>query len=186
MCKSILKGRNVPGTDGTYHGTDGTCPRDRRDAHQGCPAKILYVYWFVLSPFRNTLFSWENSHEISTNSELLPARVNYCVVVFLVRQGPFGSLQKHLREAKPGGFQTRVFLSFFRERSRLLSRTLSGLFLVGALNRPRKRKRTNRENPRTIPEQSQENRESPKRDKKRQKRKDKSRPGNPPVWTPPV
>ena len=35
MCKSILKGQNVPGTDGTYHGTNGTCPRDRRDAHQG-------------------------------------------------------------------------------------------------------------------------------------------------------
>ena len=35
MCNSILKGQNVPGTDGTYHGTDGTCPRDRRDAHQG-------------------------------------------------------------------------------------------------------------------------------------------------------
>ena len=34
MCKSILKGQNVPGTDGTYHGTDGTCPRDRRDAHR--------------------------------------------------------------------------------------------------------------------------------------------------------
>ena len=34
-----------------------------------------------------------------------------------------------------------------------MSRTLSGLFLVGALHRPRKRKRTNRENPRTIPEQ---------------------------------
>ena len=34
-----------------------------------------------------------------------------------------------------------------------MSRTLSGLFLVGALNRPRKRKGTNRENPRTIPEQ---------------------------------
>ena len=33
-----------------------------------------------------------------------------------------------------------------------MSRTLSGLFLIGALNRPRKRKRTNRENPRTIPE----------------------------------
>ena len=32
-------------------------------------------------------------------------------------------------------------------------RALSGLFLVGALNRPRKRKKTNRENPRTIPEQ---------------------------------
>ena len=35
MCKSILKGQNVPGTDGTYQGTDGTCPRNRRDAHQG-------------------------------------------------------------------------------------------------------------------------------------------------------
>ena len=34
-----------------------------------------------------------------------------------------------------------------------MSRTLSGLFLVGALNRPRKRKGTNRENPRTLPEQ---------------------------------
>ena len=37
-----------------------------------------------------------------------------------------------------------------------MSRTLSGLFLVGALliiDRPRKRKRTNRGNPRTIPEQ---------------------------------
>ena len=34
-----------------------------------------------------------------------------------------------------------------------MSRTLSGLFLVGALNRPRKRNGTNRENPRTIPEQ---------------------------------
>ena len=33
-----------------------------------------------------------------------------------------------------------------------MSRTLSGLFLVGALNRPRKRKRTDRENPRTIPD----------------------------------
>ena len=30
----------------------------------------------------------------------------------------------------------------------IVSRTLSGLFLVGAVNRPRKRKRTNRENPR--------------------------------------
>ena len=34
-----------------------------------------------------------------------------------------------------------------------MSRTLSGLFLVGALNRPRKRKGTNQENSRTIPEQ---------------------------------
>ena len=34
-----------------------------------------------------------------------------------------------------------------------MSRTLSGLFLVGANNRPRKRKRTNRENPRRVPGQ---------------------------------
>ena len=34
-----------------------------------------------------------------------------------------------------------------------MSQTLSGLFLVGALNRPRKRKRTNRENPRRVPGQ---------------------------------
>ena len=34
-----------------------------------------------------------------------------------------------------------------------MSRTLSGLFLVGAVNRPRKRKRTNRENPRRVPGQ---------------------------------
>ena len=57
-----------------------------------------------------------------------------------------------MREAKPGGFQTRVFPTFLR-KVQIVSRTLSGLFLVGALNRPRKRKRTNRENPRSIPEQ---------------------------------
>ena len=57
MCKSILKGQNVPGTDGTYHGTDGTCPRDRRDAHRGCPAKILYVYCFFFFPNSEAKFS---------------------------------------------------------------------------------------------------------------------------------
>ena len=49
MCKSILKGQNVPGTDGTYHGTDGTCPRDRRDAHQGVSRQnclCLLVFFF--------------------------------------------------------------------------------------------------------------------------------------------
>ena len=57
-----------------------------------------------------------------------------------------------------------------------MSRTLSGLFLVGALNRPRKRKRTNRENPRTIPEQigkipekSGKSQKVPKRTKKDKK-----------------
>ena len=49
--------------------------------------------------------------------------------------------------SKPGCFP------LFSGKVQIVSRTLSGLFLVGALNRPRKRKRTNRENPRTIPEQ---------------------------------
>ena len=47
----------------------------------------------------------------------------------------------------PGGFP------LFSGKVQIVSRTLSGLFLVGALNRPRKRKRTNRENPRRVPEQ---------------------------------
>ena len=49
--------------------------------------------------------------------------------------------------SKPGCFP------LFSGQVQIVSRTLSGQFLVGALNRPRKRKRTNRENPRTIPEQ---------------------------------
>ena len=49
--------------------------------------------------------------------------------------------------SKPGCFP------LFSGKVQIVSRTLSGLFLVGALNRPRKRKRTNRENPRTIPAQ---------------------------------
>ena len=85
--------------------------------------------------------------------------------------------------SKPGCFP------LFSGMVQIVSRTLSGLFLAGALNRPRKRKGTNRENPRTIPEQIgkkiPENRESPKKDEKGQKRKDKSRSGNPPVWNPP-
>ena len=92
-----------------------------------------------------------------------------------------------LREAKPGGFQTRVF-PIFSGKVQIVSRTLSGLFLVGALKRPRKRKRTNRENPRTIPEQIgkiPEKSGKSKKDKKGQKRKDKSRSRNPPLLKPP-
>ena len=59
----------------------------------------------------------------------------------------------YLREAKLGGFQTRGGFPLFSGKVQIVSWTLSGLFLVGSLNRPRKRKMTNRENPRTIPEQ---------------------------------
>ena len=76
-----------------------------------------------------------------------------------------------------------------------MSRTLSGLFLVGAVNRPRtgnspKSPRTNRENPGKIgkgqkrTKKDQKGQKRTKKDKKGQKRKDKSRSGNPPVWRP--
>ena len=72
--------------------------------------------------------------------------------------------------SKPGCFP------LFSGKVQIVSRTLSGLFLVGALDRPRKRKRTNRENPRTIPEQigkiPEKSEKSPKRTKK-DKRKEK-------------
>ena len=59
----------------------------------------------------------------------------------------------------------------------IVSRTLSGLFLVGALNRPRKRKRTNRENPRTIHEQSGKIQEKSGKSQKGQKRTKKDKKG---------
>ena len=63
-----------------------------------------------------------------------------------------------------------------------MSRTLSGLFLVGALNRLRKRKRTNRENPQTIPAQIGKIPEKSRKSEKGQKRKES---GKPPFETPP-
>ena len=69
-----------------------------------------------------------------------------------------------------------------------MSRTLSGLFLVGALNRPRKRKRTNRENPRTIPEQIGKIPEKSGKSQKGQKRTKKEgqvQIGKPPRLKPP-
>ena len=46
-----------------------------------------------------------------------------------------------LSEAKPGGVPNPGVSLFFLGKVQIVSRTLSGLFLVGALNRPRKRKR---------------------------------------------
>ena len=62
------------------------------------------------------------------------------------------SFTYEMREAKPGGFQTGGFPTF-SGKVQIVSRTLSGLSLVGALDRPRKRKRTNQDNLQTIPEQ---------------------------------
>ena len=69
-----------------------------------------------------------------------------------------------------------------------MSQTLSGLFLVGAIHRPRKRKRTNRENPRTIPEQIRKiSKKSGKSQKGRKRRKKEGQVqiGKPPRLKPP-
>ena len=86
-----------------------------------------------------------------------------------------------LREAKPGGFQTGGFPTFFGKSPGWVADP--GLFPVGALNRPRKRKGTNRENPRTIPEQigkipekSGKSQKGQERTKKGQKNPDREAP----------
>ena len=70
-----------------------------------------------------------------------------------------------------------------------MSQTLSGLFLVGAVNRPRKRKRTNRENPRRVPGQigkipKKKKGKVPKRTK-RTKKEGQVQIGKPPRLEPP-
>ena len=49
MWKFTFKGQKVRGTDGTDDGTDGTCPRDRRDTNQGVSRQnslCLLVFFF--------------------------------------------------------------------------------------------------------------------------------------------
>ena len=58
-----------------------------------------------------------------------------------------------LGEAKPGGVSKPGGVPTFSGKVQIVLRTVSGPFLVGAVNRPRKRKRTNRENPRRVPGQ---------------------------------
>ena len=82
--------------------------------------------------------------------------------------------------SKPGGFP------LFSGKVQIVSRTLSGLFLIGAVNRLSKGKRTNRENPRRVPEQIGKIPEKSGKSQKGQKRTTKSRSGNPPVCNPPV
>ena len=104
-----------------------------------------YWAWNVCSLGR---FESERASEDGVGRDLPPFVVSLCLLVFV-----FIFYQcLSLGEAKLGGFQTGGFPTFFG-KVQIVSRTLSGLFLVGALNRPRKRKGTNRENPRTIPEQ---------------------------------
>ena len=49
MWKFTFKGQNVRGTDRTDDGTDGTCPRDRRDTTRSVPPKFFVFIGFFLS-----------------------------------------------------------------------------------------------------------------------------------------
>ena len=65
---------------------------------------------------------------------------------FVCRQPPPAnpsSKPLKLRGGKAGGFPNRGGSHFFSGKVRIVSQTLSGLFLVGAVRRPRKRKGPN-------------------------------------------
>ena len=109
-----------------------------------------------------------------------------CTETRLAQRGfrPFSSLTEAINRgvSKPGCFP------LFSGMVQIVSRTLSGLFLVGALNRLRKRKRTNRENPRTVPAQIGKIPEKSGKSEKGQKRTKKEgqvQIGNPPRFKPP-
>ena len=75
MCKSILKGQNVPGTDGPYHGTDGTCPRDRRGRTPGgVPPKFFMFIGFFHSPLLGEMHATKlkTATETSKADQCLP------------------------------------------------------------------------------------------------------------------
>ena len=76
MCTFTFKGQNVRGTDGTDDGTDGTCPVGQT-GHQtrGCPAKILHVYWFFLSPTNLTWSDLSKNREERTISKETPVNL---------------------------------------------------------------------------------------------------------------
>ena len=100
---------------------------------------------------------WGLSRHLTTNADhactFEPSHLQHCKIREKLNRGI----------SKPGGFP------FSSGKVQILSRTLSGLFLIGAVNRLRMRKRTNRENPRRVPGKSGKfwkNRESPKKDKK--------------------
>ena len=46
----MLKGQNVPGQTGHITGQMGRVPGTDGTHTRGCPAKILYVYWFFFVP----------------------------------------------------------------------------------------------------------------------------------------
>ena len=125
--------------------------------------------------------AWAEERFLGTLRQSVPqnGRVHLHIMI-----KPFFKLNRGV--SKPGCFP------LFSGKVQIVSRTLSGQFLVGALNRPRKRKRANRENPRTVPEQIGKIPEKSGKSQKGQKRTKKDKKGRtspdretPPFETPP-
>ena len=126
----------------------------------GCQRMSVNTFWcdnfWMISGgpflFRPLCLLLNDGHDENHGNLLVGPSLQILVVKNLCKPWAVQTFRKvpvkhFLREAKPGGFL------LFSGKVQIVSRTLSGLFLVGALNRPRKRKGTNRENPRRVPEQ---------------------------------
>ena len=89
MWKFTFKGQNVRGTDGTDDGTDGTCPRDRRDTNQGgVPPKFFMFVGFFFPQFRpwmSARMTPKNPQEYRTSC-LFGLFSSLILCVFLPRQ----------------------------------------------------------------------------------------------------
>ena len=93
MWKFTFKGQDVRGTDATDDGTDGTCPRDRRDTNQGVSRQnslcLLYCFFFpqTLNDFPNVPASSLCACKCHANhgmggGKLLPIRLVLKFIIF--------------------------------------------------------------------------------------------------------
>ena len=129
-----------------------------------------FVFWAETPTF--IVFSAKHAKLKETQKEKTTLFVNTPVLTVLVNMSVFFC----------------IFSFAVLGKVQIVSRSLSGLFLVGALNRSRKRKRTNRENPWTIPEQIgkiQEKSGKPQKGQKRTKKEGQVQIGKPPRLKPP-
>ena len=70
---SHKSGQNVRGTDGTDDGTDGTCPRDRRDTNQGVSRQnSLCLLVFFRSPYIHMAAGTSAAHILLKNATFSP------------------------------------------------------------------------------------------------------------------
>ena len=96
--------------------------------------------------------------------------------------GPKNEHKPFSERGKARGFPNRGFPNFCSGKVLIVSRTLSGMFLVGGSNRPKKRKKTNRKKLKKKSEKSRKSRERPEKDKKGQKKEGQVQIGkDPPV-----